>query len=66
MITPTGSPSFVVHMNVHSVWAPWSACSRASSEANVDTSSYESTNSSAWRLILCVGHHASSDCLGWY
>ncbi|MEZ5274040.1 MAG: hypothetical protein R2694_17370 [Ilumatobacteraceae bacterium] len=39
MITPTGSWSFVVHMNVHSVWALSSSSSRSSDSTNMLTSS---------------------------
>ena len=39
MITPTGSPSFVVHMKQHSVWASSNARSRSFDSVNIETSS---------------------------
>ncbi len=39
MMTPTGSPSRVVHMNVHSVCLSSSVCSRSPDSVNIDTSS---------------------------
>ena len=39
MITPTGSPSAVDHMNVHSVWVSSNTRSRSPESVNIETSS---------------------------